>query len=201
MTKWLSGYLPSVATAFALTVMPALADTYAPDFKQKGPEWKRGTGTTIEVKDGIMTETAPTTSDGLALNSVLQVTDCKIEASGKLIDAPSTDNAYWGIEFCSTSPKDCYIFHVSNVGSYQICRSVGGKFSYPLPWTAGAAAKKGDWNDLKVVVSGKRADFFINNQKVRSLPIEPPAGGGLFGLIVGTDVKAKGQFKNLKVTY
>jgi len=78
-------------------------------------------------------------------------------------------------------------FLIRNSGSFIIKRRYGGNTSTVVPWTDSDAVVKqsGDQtgkNVLAVEVAGGEVSFFINDQKVASVPRGEVDVGGIFGL-------------------
>jgi len=69
----------------------------------------------------------------------------------------SSDGKYW---------NDGYDFGFANNGSYRIVKFINGSVTWLQDWTTSSAISATGWNELKVVASGSRLSFYINNTLV-----------------------------------
>jgi hypothetical protein len=181
----------------------AMADTFAPDFQKFGSEWVySGIDGSCIAASGVAKITPSNTGTRMLFNQTLQVDDCTITASTQ---CPSNDpkaEPFGGIAFGLSDSTHGTVFEVcpSN-GNFEIRKVDDTNTSNLAEWTTASAIKNSGWNDLKVTIAGKRATFYINNQLVKSLPIDIPAGGGMVGLCATSQLGAASQFKNFKLIY
>lgn len=64
--------------------------------------------------------------------------------------------------------RNTYMFGYTDDGKFGVFKWVSGAEHVLKGWTASAAIKKGDWNELKVVAVGTSLKFLINGKRVWS---------------------------------
>ncbi|MBL4704990.1 MAG: OmpA family protein [Flavobacteriales bacterium] len=107
------------------------------------------------------------------------------------------DDGYFGLVWGYDDLKSHYDFVIRNDGTYRIMKKKNGTTIYPRKWEASSALKTfGEWNTLKVVKSGMKIQFYINDQMVYENSFWP-----FYGSNIGFKVhdKCKVQFEYITV--
>jgi len=87
------------------------------------------------------------------------------------------DHNGFGIDFCSDKDNPIYSFLITANGSYQIVRLMNGSWTDLKGWTKSASINQGNMlNILMIKKEGRYISFFINDNKVETLPFDGDLG-------------------------
>ena len=107
-----------------------------------------------------------------------------------------------GVVFWARNSDDFYVLEISDSGTYAVAHSTPERWTFPISWRSTDALKTepGEWNELRVVASGRRATVYINGQQLGSFKGNPPDGGSLVGFFtqVGSE-DARGEFSSMRI--
>ncbi len=107
-----------------------------------------------------------------------------------------------GIMFWAAAVDDCYLFEISDAGTYAVRRFTPERQYTPISWRESEAinVEPDATNELRVVTVGNRATVYINGQQVATLRGKAPEGGSMIGMFVeSADNTQEGSFANLSV--
>jgi glucose/mannose transport system substrate-binding protein len=173
---------------------------YEDDFTNLDPSW--GTpGDILSVKDGklVLKPALNTTQSVLNQSNVFDDADIQVEVTLSSGDAIVAG----GLIFWAKDYSNFYCLCVDADGSFKISHFVTDRWLTPVGWTESAAVNKGigQVNKLRVVIKGRQATAFVNDQQVISINGQPPLGGGCVGISGGSaqDSQNTWQFANLRV--
>ena len=104
-------------------------------------------------------------------------------------EVPADANAYVGVNFWGSDFDNVYegdIFPA--LGTFAVYRYQNKKFINPIPSRSDASIVKGTsaTYEISVTVNGNKATLAVNGKKVIDFTGQPPEGGSLFGLTIGT---------------
>lgn len=100
------------------------------------------------------------------------------------VDVKKSDDTTASIMFWGVDKDNYYAFLIDPQGQAAAFRIQKGKMLFQIQWTKFDAVKKGEKasNELRVVVKGKTATFYVNGKKFKQINGQPPADGWLVGL-------------------
>jgi hypothetical protein len=155
---------------------------YEDTFDEFGAEWGEP-NELFFVQDGAMVlDLQPGWYAGF-LNQGVLVEDGEVSLRTRQVAGKDTTYAA-GLVFWAESPDNFYIFAISRDGGLTVMRHVGEKVLVPVSWRQSEALKQGidEWNELRVVITGSRAAFYINGAEVVTMNGQAPTGGSFIGL-------------------
>ena len=164
----------------------------------------------IGVKDGVLKKVVESGFWWRIFYQSALLEDADIRVKVRLNSPDAEQGASIGVGFWAKDSDDFYRMAISDSGTFTIAHLVGktGPDGYDynedtfVPWKSSDAIKKGagEWNEVRVVLVGRRAKFYINGTEVASIRGNPPAGGSLLGLYrQGGSQGSTGEFSALKV--
>jgi hypothetical protein len=104
-------------------------------------------------------------------------------------EVPTGSNAYISVNFWASDFDNLYSADVyPAAGTYEIYRAQRSKALYPVSSRSNASIVKGTTatNEVSVTLNGSKATLAINGKKVIDFTGQPPEGGSVFGLSLGT---------------
>ena len=140
-------------------------------------------------------------ADGSAIASDLKFADGTIEYDTKLLD-----DSFAAIRFRRTDPDKAEIFYLrpdADCPAANDCVQYVPRVHGVWPWEmypeyqASAPLSVGHWNHVKLVVSGRRMNVYINGATSPTLVVGRLEGDALEG---GLELAGPAEFANLKVT-
>lgn len=158
---------------------------FADDFAALDPAW--GAADKVQsVNDHklVMTPVANTIRTTLYAGSLFAEADIRVQVS---LAQGGSDSAA-GVVFWAADGKNYYVARVYSDGFCGVARSSDGKLEAVVPSKEHRAVRKGvgQTNELRVVMKGESATFYVNSVKVAALKGTPPSGGGRIGLQAGS---------------
>jgi hypothetical protein len=105
-------------------------------------------------------------------------------------DVPANSDTYVAVDFWANDTNNAYEADIYPAyGTYGVYRYQNGKPLKPISPTGSDAVNKGTAsvnNEISVSVNGNKATIAINGKKVSEMTGQPPEGGSVFGLALGT---------------
>lgn len=141
---------------------------------------------TLYLKDGVLNVEEAKGYYWRSFYESMIVDDVDVSVRVRLPDFGAETDASIGLGFWAAGLNDFYVLMISDSGSYSVWRATSDGWYLPIPWRDTDAIKRepGDWNDLRVVTSGRRATIYINGKQLASFRGQPPADGSLVGFYI-----------------
>jgi len=131
--------------------------------------------------------------------SMASISDFLVSVDVRQTSGPET--ADYGLAFRVVSDNTLYTFNISDTGQFAVQLLNRGEWSTLLNWSASAAIRPGEINNLQVLAQGDQFTFFINDQEVAQLG-DGSLPQGRVGLAIDhfeEDVTASWEFDNFEV--
>jgi hypothetical protein len=114
--------------------------------------------------------------------------DVELCTTLKTVAAVNPETTLAGVTFWFQDNQNLYVFEISAVGKAAVYRQQKGKWIAPVNWQEVPSLNKGDGavNELRVVLIGNQATFFINGQQFKQIKGSPPQGGYQVGLFAAS---------------
>jgi hypothetical protein len=145
---------------------------------------------------------------GYSRLEMLSVSDYTIEANVRKVSGDNDTYAYgYGLYLRSdVSAENFYEFNILEDGRYMIGKTVDGRFSRLVEYTATSALNTGlgSWNRLRVVIEGSTLSFFANDVWLTTITDSDLLEGapGLFGIDAASSfVRDVVEFDDVFVVY
>ncbi len=153
-------------------------------FDTYDPKWGWESASLKAIGGRFIIELAPHKLD-FAVNQDSYYDDAEICVTYTYADGKIPDQAWAGVMFWYTDPKNLYAFALSPLGTTAIWRLVDNNWNQLGDWEQNSAIRTGPGssNNIRVVTKGSKATLFVNDVEIRSFTGEPPADGQLVGLI------------------
>jgi hypothetical protein len=156
---------------------------FSDDFSTLDPAWGEANDQ-ISVADGKMVF-KPKVNDGYSLlyqGTTFGDVDIRVkvtQTAGPVAAGSEASVVFWGVDY-----DNFYMAAIQTDGSFGVPRNVADKWLHPVAWKANDAVKKGlnTVNELRIVIKGKTATIYVNDQQVASFKGFPPEGASQIGL-------------------
>jgi len=188
--SWLSAgavaaCLFTVGNAFA--ACEAKNVLFSDTFDTLDPSWGEG-ATDVKVENGQIVVTPAARFYRWVASSSGFYDDVDLCATLKTVAAVNPQTTLAGVTFWFQDNQNLYVFEISAVGKAAVYRQQKGKWIAPVNWQEAPSVNKGDGatNELRVILIGNQATFFINGQQFKQIKDSPPEGGYQVGLFAAS---------------
>jgi hypothetical protein len=171
----------------ALAACDAKNAIFADTFDTLDPSWGEG-ATDIKVENGqVVISPAPQYYRWVPSSSGYYE-NVEICTTLKTVAAINPEQTLAGVTFWFQDNQNLYVFEIAANGRAAVYRQQKGKWIAPVAWQDFAAINKGDGavNELRVVLVGNQATFFVNGQQFKQIKGAPPQGGYQVGLFAAS---------------